>query len=91
MAAGALTGIRVLDLGRLLAAPTAAQILGDLGADVIKIERPDGGDMSRFAGPSFLIDEQGRPTNESSLYLSCNRNKRSVTVSLGSSRPTAAS
>jgi crotonobetainyl-CoA:carnitine CoA-transferase CaiB-like acyl-CoA transferase len=78
---GALTGIRVLDLGRLLAAPTAAQVLGDLGADVIKVERPGSGDMARFAGPSFLTDDQGQ-AGQSSLFISANRNKRSVTVSL---------
>jgi len=82
---GALSGIRVLDLGRLLAAPWAAQIMGDLGADVIKIERPNGGDLSRGNGPSFLINAAGDPTNDSSLFLSGNRNKRSITVDLSTS------
>jgi crotonobetainyl-CoA:carnitine CoA-transferase CaiB-like acyl-CoA transferase len=78
----ALAGVRVLDLGRLLAAPWAAQMLGDLGADVIKIERPIGGDPSRIFGPAFVVDRDGQPTEESSLYLAANRNKRSVTVDI---------
>lgn len=79
---GALSGIRVLDLGRVLAAPWTTQILGDLGADVIKVERPDGGDMGRLYGPDTLIDANGRRTRESSFYLCANRNKRSITVDL---------
>lgn len=75
-----LAGIKVLDLGRILAAPLAAQALGDLGADVIKVERPGNGDEARRWGPPFLKDEQGRDTRESPMYLSANRNKRSVTI-----------
>ncbi len=78
----ALKKIRVLDLSRILAAPWAAQMLGDLGADVIKIERPRVGDDSRRFGPPFLKDAQGRDTTESAFYISANRNKRSVTVDL---------
>src|SRR5271165_710664 len=76
----ALLHVKVLDLSRILAGPWASQVLGDLGATVIKIERPDGGDDTRSWGPPFLNDEQGRPTGESAYYLSANRNKKSVTV-----------
>jgi crotonobetainyl-CoA:carnitine CoA-transferase CaiB-like acyl-CoA transferase len=76
----ALAGIRVLDLSRVLAAPLAAQWLGDLGADVIKIERPGSGDESRTYGPPFLTDRDGKITGTAAFYLSCNRNKKSVTV-----------
>lgn len=77
--------IRVLDLSRILAAPWAAQMLGDLGADVIKVERPRVGDDSRRFGPPFLKDHEGRDTTESAFFISANRNKRSITVDL--SRP----
>ena len=77
-----LTGIRVLDLSRILAAPLAAQSLGDLGAEVIKIERPGRGDEARRWGPPFLKDTEGRDTCESPMYLSANRNKRSITIDL---------
>ena len=75
-----LSGVRVLDLSRILAAPLTAQLLGDLGADVIKVERPGGGDDSRSYGPPFLHDADGNPTTEAGFYLSANRNKRSITV-----------
>jgi len=75
-----LAGVRVLDLSRILAAPMTAQLLGDLGAEVIKVERPGSGDDSRSYGPPFLYDEQGHPTAEAGFYLSANRNKRSITV-----------
>ncbi len=75
-----LHGIKVLDLSRILAAPLAAQMLGDLGADVIKVERPSTGDDSRSYGPPFLTDENGEESDEAGFYLSCNRNKRSITV-----------
>ncbi len=74
----ALDGIRVLDLSRILAGPWCTQNLADLGADVIKIERPRVGDDTRAWGPPFLKDGQGADTNESAYYLSANRNKRSV-------------
>jgi crotonobetainyl-CoA:carnitine CoA-transferase CaiB-like acyl-CoA transferase len=77
---GALAGIRILDLSRVLAAPLAAQWLGDLGAEVIKIERPGSGDESRTYGPPFLKDRDGKPTDIAAFYLSCNRGKKSVTV-----------
>ncbi|MFD4840460.1 CaiB/BaiF CoA transferase family protein [Achromobacter sp. NPDC058515] len=73
-----LDGIRVLDLSRILAGPWCTQNLADLGADVIKIERPRVGDDTRAWGPPFLKDGDGRDTNESAYYLSANRNKRSV-------------
>jgi len=75
-----LSGVRVLDLSRILAAPLASQMLGDLGADVIKVERPGSGDDSRSYGPPFLRDAEGNASAEAGFYLSCNRNKRSVTI-----------
>ena len=78
----ALKKIRILDLSRILAAPWAAQMLGDLGADVIKVERPRVGDDSRRFGPPFLKDGEGRDTTESAFYISANRNKRSITLDL---------
>ncbi len=77
-----LEGLRVLDLGRIVSAPWCAQTLGDLGADVIKIERPGTGDELRSYGPVFARDAQGQPTRESGHYICSNRNKRSVTVNL---------
>ncbi len=80
--ATALEGVRVLDLSRVLAGPFCGQILGDLGADVIKVERAGVGDDGRKYGFSSLLDEQGNRTLESSFFLSANRNKRSLTVDL---------
>jgi len=80
--AGPLSHVRVLDLSRILAGPWAGQLLADLGADVIKIERPGAGDDSRSWGPPFLADADGRPTAESGYFLSVNRGKRSCTVDL---------
>lgn len=77
-----LTGIRVLDLSRILAGPLTAQALGDLGAEVIKVERPGSGDEARRWGPPFLKDRHGDDTRESPMYLSANRNKRSITVDI---------
>jgi len=77
-----LAGIKVLDLSRILAAPLAAQALGDLGAEVIKIERPKVGDEARRWGPPFLKDREGNDTRESPMYLCANRNKRSLTVDI---------
>lgn len=81
---GSLNHIRVLDLTRVLAGPWCTQTLADLGADVIKIERPGLGDDTRHWGPPFAPDAQGRPSTEAAYYLSVNRNKRSVTVDLAS-------
>jgi crotonobetainyl-CoA:carnitine CoA-transferase CaiB-like acyl-CoA transferase len=79
---GPLDGVRVLDLSRVLAGPWCVQNLGDLGADVIKIERPGSGDDSRHWGPPWLADAEGKPTHESAYYLSANRNKRSVAIDM---------
>ena len=81
---GPLAGIRIFDLTRILAGPSCTQILGDLGADVIKIERPGVGDDTRKFGPPFVLDANGSETTESGYYLSANRNKRSVTLDLTS-------
>ncbi|MDF1485630.1 CaiB/BaiF CoA-transferase family protein [Ramlibacter sp. H39-3-26] len=78
----ALGHIKVLDLTRVLAGPWSTQILADMGAEVIKIERPQGGDDTRAWGPPFLKDAQGRETRDSSYFLSANRGKQSVTVDL---------
>ena len=77
-----LNGIRVLDLSRVLAGPWCTQTLADLGADVIKIERPGVGDDTRTWGPPFLKNAEGRDTAESAYYLGANRNKRSVTCDI---------
>jgi crotonobetainyl-CoA:carnitine CoA-transferase CaiB-like acyl-CoA transferase len=79
---GPLHGLRVFDLTRILAGPTCTQLLGDLGAEVIKIERPGQGDDTRKWGPPFVTDEAGRETTESAYYLACNRNKRSLTLDI---------
>ncbi|EIK97621.1 family III CoA-transferase [Pseudomonas sp. M47T1] len=77
---GALSHLRVLDLSRVLAGPWAGQILADLGAEVIKVERPGNGDDTRAWGPPFLRDIEGENTSEAAYYLSANRNKQSVTI-----------
>ncbi|KER70030.1 CoA-transferase [Burkholderia cepacia] len=82
---GALAGLRVLDLSRVLAGPWAGQLLADLGADVVKIERPGTGDDTRAWGPPWLLDADGQSTGESAYYLSANRNKRSIAVDLSRS------
>jgi crotonobetainyl-CoA:carnitine CoA-transferase CaiB-like acyl-CoA transferase len=79
---GPLDGIRVFDLARILAGPTCTQILGDLGADVIKIERPGAGDDTRKWGPPYVQGKDGKDTTESAYYLSSNRNKRSLTIDI---------
>ena len=79
---GPLSHIKVLDLSRVLAAPWAAQNLADLGADVIKVERPVKGDDSRAFAPPFLKDTEGNVTRESAYYCAANRGKRSITVDL---------
>ena len=77
-----LSHIRVLDLTRVLAGPWAAQTLADLGAEVIKIERPGTGDDTRAWGPPWWLDREGRETRESAYFLSVNRGKKSVTLDL---------
>src|ERR1700741_3741313 len=77
---GPLAGLRVFDLSRILAGPTCTQLLGDLGADVIKIEKPGAGDDTRKWGPPYLKNSRGEDTAESSYYLSANRNKRSLSL-----------
>ena len=81
-AMNSLEGIRVLDLSRVLAGPWCTQTLADLGADVIKIERPGAGDDTRNWGPPFLPTADGRESHESAYYLGANRNKRSVTCDI---------
>jgi len=80
--AGPLSHLRVLDLSRVLAGPWATQVLADLGAEVIKVERPDIGDESRAWGPPFLRDARGEETGESAYFLGTNRGKRSIAVDL---------
>ena len=82
MTPAALDGIQVLDLSRVLAGPWCTQILADLGADVVKIERPGVGDDTRTWGPPFLKDAAGQDTTQSTYFTACNRNKRSVTVDM---------
>lgn len=84
-----LTGIRVLDLTRVLAGPWCTQNLADLGAEVIKIERPGAGDDTRAWGPPYLKNESGENTSEAAYYLSANRNKLSVALDIASERGAA--
>ncbi len=79
---GALSHIRVLDLSRVLAGPWCTQNLADLGADVIKVERPGAGDDTRHWGPPFAKDAQGKETDESAYFICINRNKRSITIDI---------
>jgi formyl-CoA transferase len=81
---GPLSHIKVLDLSRVLAGPWAAQNLADLGAQVIKVERPEKGDDSRAFAPPFLNDEQGNVTKESAYYCAANRGKKSITINISS-------
>lgn len=76
----ALSGLKILDLSRVLAGPSCTQMLGDLGADVVKVERPGIGDDTRGWGPPYLRDADGNETGESAYYLSANRNKRSLAL-----------
>lgn len=76
----ALAGLKVLDLSRVLAGPWAGQLLADLGADVVKVERPGAGDDTRAWGPPFLKDAEGRDTSEAAYFLCANRNKRSIAI-----------
>ncbi|MBB3349484.1 CaiB/BaiF CoA-transferase family protein [Sphingomonas sp. BK069] len=79
---GALAGVRVLDLSRVLAGPWCGQILADLGADVVKVERPRTGDDTRGWGPPYMATEDGEPSDQASYYQSTNRGKRSVTIDI---------
>lgn len=87
MSKGLLSGVRVIDLTRILAGPLACQTLADYGAEVIKIERPGSGDDTRTMGGPYLKDANGEPTQESVTYLAFNRNKKSITLDI--SRPEA--
>jgi crotonobetainyl-CoA:carnitine CoA-transferase CaiB-like acyl-CoA transferase len=80
MSKGLLSGVTVIDLGRVLAAPLAAQCLADMGAEVLKIERPGSGDDARSYGPPFLKDGDGNNTDQTAFFLSANRNKKSITI-----------
>jgi len=84
MSKRSLDGIRVLDLSRVLAGPWCGQNLGDLGADVIKVERPGAGDDTRGWGPPFLADREGNDTHDAAYYLAANRNKRSIVLDIAS-------
>lgn len=86
MSGGPYRKLRVLDLSRVLAGPWAAQLLGDLGADVIKVERPGVGDDSRLFGPPFLKDADGNDTRRSAMFQSANRNKRAITLNIAEPR-----
>lgn len=81
-ATGPLAGLRVLDLSRILAGPTCTQLLGDYGADVIKVEKPGLGDDTRGWGPPYVQNSAGQGSTESAYYLSSNRNKRSIAVDI---------
>ncbi|GAA5317787.1 MAG: CaiB/BaiF CoA-transferase family protein [Candidatus Pelagadaptatus aseana] len=79
---GALSHLKVLDLSRVLAGPWSSQILADLGAEVIKVEHPEGGDDTRKWGPPFLDDVEGNATSESAYFICTNRNKKSVCIDM---------
>jgi crotonobetainyl-CoA:carnitine CoA-transferase CaiB-like acyl-CoA transferase len=81
---GPLSGVRVLDLSRILAGPTCTQLLADYGADVIKVEHPKGGDDTRKWGPPFVKNKDGNDSENSAYYLCANRNKRSITLDIAS-------
>lgn len=82
---GALSHLRILDVSRILAGPWSTQLLGDLGAEIIKIEKPKVGDDSRAWGPPWLKDSAENDTSESAYYASCNRNKKSVAIDIAKS------
>jgi crotonobetainyl-CoA:carnitine CoA-transferase CaiB-like acyl-CoA transferase len=86
---GPLKGLRILDLTRILAGPSCTQVLGDLGADVFKIEKPEMGDDTRGWGPPFVKDKAGNNTSESAYYLAANRNKRSIALDIAASEDVA--
>ena len=79
---GCIRGIRVLDLSRVLAGPWCGQILADLGAEVIKVERPKTGDDTRMWGPPWMKNDHGENTREAAYYQSANRNKMSVAIDI---------
>ena len=81
-ATGPLAGIKVLDMSRILAGPTCTQLLGDYGADVIKVEKPGSGDDTRNWGPPFMKNKDGDNSNESGYFLASNRNKRSLSLDI---------
>jgi len=81
---GALDGLLILDLSRILAGPTCTQLLGDLGATVIKVENPGKGDDTRAWGPPYVTDHQGKPTDLSAYFMAANRNKLSIALDLAS-------
>ena len=83
---GPLDGIKVLDLSRILAGPTCTQLLGDYGADIVKVERPPSGDDTRKWGPPYVLDKNGKETSQSAYYLCANRNKRSIAIDLTTSK-----
>jgi len=78
----ALNGLKVLDLSRVLAGPWASQMLADLGADVVKVERPGSGDDTRSWGPPWRQDAEGRDTADAAYFFCTNRNKRSVAIDM---------
>jgi len=86
---GPLAGLKVIDLTRVLAGPVCTQLLGDMGADIYKIERPGIGDDTRLWGPPFLKDAEGNNTSESAYYLAANRNKHSITLDLATEADSA--
>ena len=79
---GPLSGLRVLDMSRVLAGPWSGQLLADFGADVVKVERPGVGDDTRGWGPPYLKDAAGKETDEAAYYMSANRAKRSLTLDI---------
>ena len=84
MATGSLEGLRILDLSRILAGPTATQLMADLGAEVIKVEKPESGDDTRSWGPPFLPDADGNDSDLSAYFLCANRNKKSIAIDIAS-------
>jgi crotonobetainyl-CoA:carnitine CoA-transferase CaiB-like acyl-CoA transferase len=86
---GSLDGLRILDLSRILAGPTATQLLADLGADVIKVERPGSGDDTRGWGPPFVPGPDGEDSDISAYFLCANRNKRSIAIDLATAEGAA--
>ncbi len=84
MATGSLEGLRILDLSRILAGPTATQLMADLGAEVIKVEKPESGDDTRSWGPPFLPDDEGNDSDLSAYFLCANRNKKSIAIDITS-------